>query len=424
MCRPIFDTFFLPIPLDGYKINYVYFDRKTQRHIMLKRTTITSVLLSLGIVALLILTASPATAAKIKINSTADIIADDGYCTLREAVIAANTDTASGSMDGECPAGDGADEIVLQSGVYKLAIGGLYEDNAQAGDLDILDDLTITGKGAKETIIDCNNIDRVFHVMSNVRANFNGINIQNGSISNDNGGGIYNSGMLTVTKSTVSGNTASSTSITILYGGGIYNDGTLTITKSKVSNNTASGSKLSYGGGIYNDGTLTITKSTVSGNTASSTDTLSIGGGIFNDMSGTIKVTKSTVSGNTASSTNGLSIGGGIYNDGTATITKSRVSGNTASSTISTAYGGGIYNDGTITITKSKVSGNISDGNYRAFGGGIYNNMNGTITVEGISRISGNTADDGGGVYNSGIFYKSKRTRIKNNLLEDSWGIQ
>jgi len=358
---------------------------------MFKRRTITSLLLSISIVVLLMLTASPAMATKIKVNSTEDVIADDGYCTLREAVIAANTDTESGLMYGECPAGLGADEIVLKRGVYMLAIGGPYEDNAQAGDLDILDDLTITGKGAKYTTIDGNYVDRVFHVMSNVNANFYGIHIQNGLVSNYNGGGIYNSGILK-------------------------------ISQSKVSNNMASRSGLTYGGGIYNDGTMKITRSKVYDNTVSSIDSLSVGGGIYNVN--TMKINRSKVYDNTASSANSLSIGGGISNDtySTMTIKRSKISGNTASSTIGIAYGGGIYNGGTMTMTESRVSGNEADGVY-TFGGGIYNDTSGMITVKGTCRITGNTADDGGGVYNYGNFYPSGQTRIKNNLLDDSWGI-
>ncbi len=52
-------------------------------------------------------------AATITVNSTADNAANDGVCTLREAITAANTDTASGAAAGECAAGAGADDIVF-----------------------------------------------------------------------------------------------------------------------------------------------------------------------------------------------------------------------------------------------------------------------------------------------------------------------
>lgn len=45
-------------------------------------------------------------AASIVVNSAADRAADDGECTLREALTAANTDTASGAAAGECAPGE------------------------------------------------------------------------------------------------------------------------------------------------------------------------------------------------------------------------------------------------------------------------------------------------------------------------------
>ncbi|HEX5147567.1 MAG TPA: CSLREA domain-containing protein, partial [Candidatus Limnocylindrales bacterium] len=54
---------------------------------------------------------APVLAASIVVDSLVDTAADDGLCTLREAITAANTDTASGATAGECPAGLGADAI-------------------------------------------------------------------------------------------------------------------------------------------------------------------------------------------------------------------------------------------------------------------------------------------------------------------------
>jgi len=115
------------------------------------------------------------------------------------------------------------------------------------------------------------------------------------------GGGIYNQGLsITITGSTISGNSAYYWSSG--YGGGICNEwGSITITGSTISGNTASG----YGGGIYNQGlSITITGSTVSGNTSHYN-----GGGIYNYIYGdSITITGSTISDNTSHSN-----GGGIY---------------------------------------------------------------------------------------------------------------
>lgn len=61
-------------------------------------------------------------AATITVN-TADntILADDGYCTLTEAVLAANTNTASGTTAGECVAGEAwpvQDQIIFQLSIF------------------------------------------------------------------------------------------------------------------------------------------------------------------------------------------------------------------------------------------------------------------------------------------------------------------
>ena len=122
-------------------------------------------------------------------------------------------------------------------------------------------------------------------------------------------------------------------------GGGISNSGTLTLMNCSLSGNSA----LS-GGGIYNyAGTLTITGSTISANSASAD-----GGGIFND-SGAVTVVSSTFGGNSASENNG----GGVYNNsGTIILSSSTLSGN---------FGDGIFNgSGTVTVSSSVVAGNTT----------------------------------------------------------------
>src|SRR5262245_24095390 len=61
-------------------------------------------------------------------------------CTLRAAVMAAN-------------ANPGADMIMIPAGTFHLTISGA-DDVAQLGDLDITDDVTISGMGAGTTIVD------------------------------------------------------------------------------------------------------------------------------------------------------------------------------------------------------------------------------------------------------------------------------
>ena len=64
--------------------------------------------------AAVLLAPASARAGTITVNSASDVAANDGQCTLREAIVAANTNAASGAMDGECAAGTaGLDTIAF-----------------------------------------------------------------------------------------------------------------------------------------------------------------------------------------------------------------------------------------------------------------------------------------------------------------------
>src|SRR5439155_24090265 len=198
---------------------------------------------ALGLAALLLLLvlSQAAQATTIAVNGTADVIANDGVCTLREAITAANTDTASGATPGECPAGSGADTINVPdnvpNGIYTLTIanvGGVPEDGNASGDLDITSDVTINGAGGT-TIIQacdssggpCTGAERVFDIFASSNVTISGVTVQNGSYPAGTGGGIVNGGTLALTDSTVMNNSAS-------VAGGIANAGTLTPTNSTV----------------------------------------------------------------------------------------------------------------------------------------------------------------------------------------------
>src|SRR5689334_17231679 len=86
-------------------------------------------------------------AAIITVTTTTDAASSsNGQCTLREAVIAANTNAA---VDG-CTAGSpGADTINIPASgtAYTLTIAGAGENSSATGDLDILEAVTITKTG-------------------------------------------------------------------------------------------------------------------------------------------------------------------------------------------------------------------------------------------------------------------------------------
>src|SRR6266571_5278712 len=78
--------------------------------------------LLVGLFVVMVGLARPAHAATtITVNTTADELISDGNCSLREAIQAANTDTAVDA----CPAGSGADTIVVPAGTYTLSSGEL-----------------------------------------------------------------------------------------------------------------------------------------------------------------------------------------------------------------------------------------------------------------------------------------------------------
>ena len=58
----------------------------------------------------------------------------------------------------------GPDEIVLADAIYEFTLSGANEDGAAQGDLDIYDQLTITGDPLGSTTIDAAALDRVLHV--------------------------------------------------------------------------------------------------------------------------------------------------------------------------------------------------------------------------------------------------------------------
>ncbi len=236
--------------------------------------------------------------------------------------------------------------------------------------------LTITGPGSSSLTISGNNGNagrnfNIFTISSKGNLAISGVTVS-GAITSSSGGAFSNSGTLTVSNSTISGNSA------IRFnsgggGGGIYNGGTLTVSNSTIFGNSTNNN----GGGIYNGGTLTVSNSTISGNKATNGGD---GGGILNRS--TITVSNSTISGNTATN------GGGIYNTFNLTVSNSTISGNSA--TAATNGGGGIRNRGTLNLLNSTISSNAAPG----YGGGI-SNGSGILNIAN-TIIANSTGSTGG----------------------------
>jgi CSLREA domain-containing protein len=320
----------------------------------------------------------------ITVNSLTDVInGTDGLCTLREAIIAANSDTASGAVAGECGAGSGDDIINFQSGLT----GAI---NLASPLPDLSTPMTIIGPGAAQLTVnggtDSGGTFRDFsvNIASPMAVTISGVTINNGRAAamrgGPFGGGILNQGTGTVNVLNCSlQNNTSNTAITGFgTGGGIYNQttGTVNVTNSTLNNNSAAGA----GGGIANvGGVVNITSSTLSNNRSQNS-----GGGAVSNTSGTVNVVESILNNNTGFS------GGGINNStGTVTITNSTLANNNAFDI--TGNGGAINNPSTGTV--NLINSTLASNNANHFTGGIYN-PGGTVRLRN-TIIAGNTSGNG-----------------------------
>lgn len=302
--------------------------------------------------------AQPAGAATIAVTTAADELNSDGDCSLREAIRAANNDTAVDA----CPAGDGADTITLPAGDYWFdpALGAPGEDLAATGDLDIRESLTINGAGRVTTVINADGLDRVFHIFAGHVA-LNNVLIMGGHApAGEHGGGIYAQG------------------------------GNLTLVNSQVSDNRALDAANQHGGGIYfggDDATLTIVVTYIDNNMASGA-----GGGLYVENSTTLTLRDSSVYGNTAAA------GGGIHSQAAATITDSTLSGNVTTSNPS--GGAGMSSSGPLTMVNSTISGNaaLGSGGGLVVGSGSAAGLYNVTIADNTANADGDVTGDGGGI--------------------------
>ena len=123
------------------------------------------------------------------VDSLDDVVAADGFVTLREALQAANTDTAVH----DAPAGSSVDtdEITFDSALFDPNPGTITLGGTQ---LEITDDLTLTGPGADKLSITGQGNSRVFHVAGGVTAAVSRLTVTGGTLAGNNGGGIFNAG--------------------------------------------------------------------------------------------------------------------------------------------------------------------------------------------------------------------------------------
>ncbi len=382
-----------------------------------------------------------AQAATFTVNTTDDtvdanpgdgIAADaSGYCSLRAAIMEAN-------------ALAGMDTIVLPGGIFTLTIEGTQEDECLSGDLDIESSMVIQGAGWNLSVIDGNQLDRVFHIEGNMDVSLLDLTIQNGKTPDGgsppsltvggSGGGILNRfATLNIENCTITNNETGIGGQTYKfglgpsggYGGGIYNkQGTVFIINSSISNNrTGRGGRDYYYGGNGGDG-----------------------GGIFNCNNSSLTLQYCEISENATGKYGGVGVGngemgnggdgGGISNSGELTVIDSTIRENSCGDGDYFWYGGsggGVFNSGSGSseISKSLIVGNVTgltpDEDGGGYGGGLCNNY-GHVTLRNCTicnnRIKEDSVGVGGGIYNSGVTSLSNCTVNKNlsNVTYDVFG--
>jgi hypothetical protein len=251
-----------------------------------------------------------------------------GNCSLREAITRANKHA-------------GRDKVKLAEGTYELELAETLGDDNKGGDFDVLDAVTIAGKGPG-TIVDGKDVSGVFslltfspHALKNMtitngNRNFGagiatspsktvlkGLVVQSNTTTGS-GGGLYTvSQNLTISNSTFAGNHAD------LGGGGIYMPTGIQNNPppdAKIESSTFSGNDAALGAGLYLDGAdhdgvfnvdpqAEVLNSTFAGNQA----TVS-GGGVAAILGSELRMDYSTVAFNAADTDNsGGGAGGGIY---------------------------------------------------------------------------------------------------------------
>jgi hypothetical protein len=403
-------------------------------------------------------------------------IKSQGPMTITDSIIAHNTNTAGGGGGIWNSGPMTITNTAILSNVVGLGGGGIYHTN---GAMTIYGSTIISGNVATVNgggIYNDNGTITIDSstVVSNVAdlgdgggiwSNNGTMTIDGGTIvgntADEEGGGIYNgAGTMTIGGgSTIAHNTLSPSSI--YAGGGIYNSGPMTITNSSVAHNTSpagagggirhgSGSTLVIadsditsntsqwrGGGIWTWGDVVLTNVTIQGNESTSGDGGGIGMDATSGMTATVTLLNCAVIGNVAddegggvstySANNGMRIavisntiighnsathGGGIFNQRVVTLTNSAVISNSA------GRGGGIESrgGGSLALTNVTLSGNEANGATSDHGGGGLLHFNGTTDMVNVTIAHNRTvAGDGGG-----IGHRSGTVNVLNTLITEN----
>lgn len=311
-------------------------------------------------------------------------------------------DAATGSDSNDCQSMGTACATIAEA-VDKAVDGDTIEIAAgtyNEHDIEVYEELTLTGAGAESTIVDAGGNGRLFHAGTTVT--ISNLTMQNGLTSAgnafDEGGGavLFTGDSLTLQNVILIDNYA------VGSGGAIFNNGDLILQNTQVLSNTAAG----IGGGIYNYtlGTILITQSDIMYNTAVGIQ----GGGIYAGGKA-LDVQNSTIAYNSAAT-----FGGGILAsfDGPTTLDGVTLIGNEASS------GAAFFSQtGSITATNTTVSRNNATNNY----GGFYvSGPNTSLFVQNSTIAENSRTNTAGNGFNGIMRGNNATVSIVNTILADN----
>ena len=341
----------------------------------------------------------------------------------------------------EANALEGADVIYLQAEQYDLTIGAINENDAFGGDLDILDSVSIIGKGETATSITGSNQFRIFSILRKnslpPEVSISDMTLTQG-ITNQTGAVIFNNSILSLNNVTLeyAGSDPSFTTnipaITNLNSileisnstirnndHGIFSENARVIIENSLFENNKHIVKVAevHGAAIYAVNNLLSITSTVFNNNHSLNN-----GGALSLSNSITSINDSTFQDNVADGD-----GGAIYNaEGDLFINKSKYFNNSTHD--DSSIGGAIAIHGYAEEKKSNIiiDESIIVGNNSYRGGGIGSILD-SNTLETIlirnSQISGNTATFGAGLYLSGIQKTDvNNTTISGNIASNSGG--
>lgn len=326
---------------------------------------------------------------------------------------------ANGNDNGSNSLRDAVTQANTLVGPNTITFNGNFVVTLTSGEIEITEDLVITGNGTTGTIIDgASNNSKLFSITGGTTSTITMMTLRNAA-ETGNGGAIAlsNAGLVTISDCVFTDNTAGGSG----GGGAIASaDSDLTITNSSFTGNTATGAGGS-GGAVYQatSGTLTIGGSQFSANTA-----IRAGGAVEVDSDGDIVFNNLVFDANSAGPSPGN--GGAFHITGAANST---ITGGSANNNIAANEGGAFWNGtGLMTIADVDFENNNANGDDSgASGGGALFNEGGDMTTDANTRIAenfatGGASGSGGGVLVAGGSYTATGTEIVSNFANRAGG--